>query len=430
MVSSAPGPVLGAPAATPPADAAYTRPMSPDGAAGRKLAVVMVGLPARGKTFVARKLQRYLSWLGYRTLWVNVGDYRRARAGAKQPAAYFAPDNIATRGEREGFATAALNDLLDWFGKGGEVGIYDATNAEPARRERIRQRCAVAGVSVLFVETICDDPAIIAANVRQNKLGLPDYAGVRADEAFRDFQARIAQYARSYVPVADVEGSYVKLVDAGQQVVTSHIEGYLPSRLVFFLMQIKPTHRPIWLSRHGESVFNVAGRIGGDAPLTGRGREYATLLAAFVQARTARPAVWTSTLERAVGTAALMGVVPRTWRALDEIDAGICDGLTYEEIRARMPDEFAARAQDKFRYRYPRGESYADVIQRLEPVIVELERQSSPVLIVAHRAVIRVLYGYLMGKPQDECPHLPVPLHTVIQLTPTEYDYREERFAL
>jgi broad specificity phosphatase PhoE len=95
-----------------------------------------------------------------------------------------------------------------------------------------------------------------------------------------------------------------------------------------------------------------------------------------------------------------------------------------------MPDEFAARAQDKFRYRYPRGESYADVIQRLEPVIVELERQSSPVLIVAHRAVIRVLYGYLMGKPQDECPHLPVPLHTVIQLTPTEYDYREERFAL
>src|SRR5437016_11598440 len=79
----------------------------------QKLAVVMVGLPARGKTFVARKIQGYLSWLGYRTLWVNVGDYRRARAGAKQPAPYFAPDNTATRGQREGFAMAALNDLLD-----------------------------------------------------------------------------------------------------------------------------------------------------------------------------------------------------------------------------------------------------------------------------------------------------------------------------
>src|SRR5712691_3003751 len=153
---------------------------------GQKLAVVMVGLPARGKTFVARKLQGYLSWLGYRTLWVNVGDYRRARAGAKQPAAYFAPDNNATRGQREGFAMAALNDLLDWFKKGGEVGIYDATNAERSRRDIIRQACSAAGVRVLFVETIIDDPALVDANVRRNKLSLADYAGMTAEDAFRD----------------------------------------------------------------------------------------------------------------------------------------------------------------------------------------------------------------------------------------------------
>ena len=95
-----------------------------------------------------------------------------------------------------------------------------------------------------------------------------------------------------------------------------------------------------------------------------------------------------------------------------------------------MPDEFAARAANKFRYRYPRGESYADVIQRLEPVIVELEGLRSPVLIVGHQAVLRALYGYLMGKPQDECPYLSVPLHTVIQLTPTETGYDEQRFPL
>src|SRR5262245_46399515 len=296
--------------------------MSPHRPGGQRLAVVMVGLPARGKTFVARKVQRYISWLGYRTLWVNVGDYRRARAGAKQPAAYFAPDNRATRGEREGFAMAALDDLLDWFQQGGEVGIYDATNAERLRRDVICRRCAAAGVPVLFVETICDDPAIIEANVRHNKLGLPDYAGMGADEAFRDFQARIAQYARAYVPVGDDEGSYVKLVDAGRQVISSRIEGYLASRLVFFLMQIRPTHRPIWLSRHGESEFNVAGRIGGDAPLTERGRDYASLLAVFVRARTAQPVVWTSTLERAVATTTPVSREVRTWRALDEIDAG------------------------------------------------------------------------------------------------------------
>src|SRR5262245_10098588 len=139
-------------------------------AAEQKLAVVMVGLPARGKTFVARKLQRYLSWFGYRTRLVNVGDYRRRSAGAKQPAGYFAPDNEATREEREGFAMTALRDLLDWFKEGGGAGIYDATNVERHRRDKIREVCAAAGVRVLFVEIICTDPAVIDANIRKNKL--------------------------------------------------------------------------------------------------------------------------------------------------------------------------------------------------------------------------------------------------------------------
>jgi broad specificity phosphatase PhoE/predicted kinase len=398
--------------------------------AGQKLAVMMVGLPARGKTFVARKLQRYLSWLGYRTLLVNVGDYRRSRVGAKQPARYFAPDNYATREEREGFAMAALHDLLEWFKDGGEVGIYDATNVERARRDKLRQACAAAGVGVLFVEIICNDSATIDANVRRNKLSLPDYDGMSRDEALQDFRARIEVYARTYRSVEDDEGSYVKAIDAGRKVISSGIEGYLPSRLAFFLMQIRPTERTIWLTRHGESEFNLTGQIGGDAPLTTRGTEYANALAEFILKRSSRPVVWTSMLQRTIQTGTPIGQPVQTLRTLDEIDAGICDGFTYEEIKANLPEEFAARTTDKFRYRYPRGESYADVIQRLEPVIVELEGLRRPVLIVGHQAVLRALYGYLMGVRQDDCPYLNVPLHTVIQLTPTENGYDEERFPL
>jgi broad specificity phosphatase PhoE/predicted kinase len=389
----------------------------------QKVAIVMVGLPARGKTFVARKLQRYLSWLGHRTLWVNVGDYRRARAGAKQPAAYFAPDNAATKDERFGFAMAALEDLLDWFKKGGEVGIYDATNTERSRRDVIRQRCTEVGVRVLFVESLCDDDSIIDANVRRNKLSLPDYAGMQPEVAFEDFRARITEYSRTYEPVQDSEGSYVKLIDAGQKTIAHRIEGYLCQRLVFLLMQIQPTDRSIWLTRHGESMFNEHGRIGGDPPLTHKGEDYAKALADFLHRQSPQcAAVWTSTLQRTIQTSQHVGLTPRAFRALDEIDAGVCDGWTYLEIKEKMPD--------KFRYRYPRGESYADVIQRLEPVIVELERQREPVLLIAHQAVLRALYGYLMGKPQDECPHLEIPLHTLIELKPTEYGYEETRHAL
>lgn len=46
------------------------------------------------------------------------------------------------------------------------------------------------------------------------------------------------------------------------------------------------------------------------------------------------------------------------WKTLNEIDSGVCDDLTYEEIKERWPEDFMARDMDKYRYRYPRGESY------------------------------------------------------------------------
>ena len=58
--------------------------------------------------------------------------------------------------------------------------------------------------------------------------------------------------------------------------------------------------------------------------------------------------------------------------------------MTYEAIQEKYPKEFALRDQDKYHYRYPKGESYEDVVQRLEPVIMELERKRN-VLVICHQ---------------------------------------------
>jgi len=92
--------------------------------------------------------------------------------------------------------------------------------------------------------------------------------------------------------------------------------------------------------------------------------------------------------------------------------------MTYAEVRETMPTVHAARTKDKLRFRYPEGESYVDVIHRLEPVIMEIERQKGPIFIVAHQAIIRALYAFIAGISQEECPHLPINLHTVFKLTP------------
>ena len=40
----------------------------------------------------------------------------------------------------------------------------------------------------------------------------------------------------------------------------------------------------LYMSRHGESEFNVAGKIGGDSPLAPRGREYADVMGSYFNA--------------------------------------------------------------------------------------------------------------------------------------------------
>lgn len=396
-------------------------------------ALAMVGLPARGKTYIARKVARYLNWLGHPTRVFNVGSYRRQFLGSHQPHDFFDPDNAAGKAALLGMASSALDDMLSWLDHGGEVAIYDATNSTRVRRQMVQERCRKHGVPVVFIESMCNDPAIIDATVREQKLNSPDYADVDPDTAALDFRARIAHYERAYEPLDDPDSSYIKIIDVGRQVVLNRIRGYLPARLAPLLINLHITRRPIWLTRHGESNFNVLGLLGGDSELSPRGEEYAKNLAAFVHSQAPREAnvdVWTSTLKRTIQTAAPLTRKPRAWRALDEIDAGICDGMTYPQIKEQMPEVHTARTADKFRYRYPRGESYEDVIQRLDPLIIQLERQESPVLVIAHQAVLRALYAYMMDKPPHECPSLPIPLHTVIQLTPNAYGCEERRFRL
>uniref|UniRef100_A0A8C5F2L7 6-phosphofructo-2-kinase/fructose-2,6-biphosphatase 1 n=1 Tax=Gopherus evgoodei TaxID=1825980 RepID=A0A8C5F2L7_9SAUR len=108
---------------------------------------------------------------------------------------------------------------------------------------------------------------------------------------------------------------------------------------------------------------------------------------------------------------------------------GVCEEMSYEEIQAHHPEEFALRDQDKYRYRYPKGESYEDLVQRLEPVIMELERQEN-VLVICHQAVMRCLLAYFLDKSAEELPYLKCPLHTVLKLTPVAYGCQVESIFL
>jgi len=426
-------------------------------------------LPARGKSFTAHKLARYLTWLGHETRHFNVGKYRRDFVGRKCSAEFFDPSNGSAVASRNAVAKLALEDMLVWMEhRGGQVGIFDATNSTRGRRQMLTDMCR-GRCKVIFLETVCTDMALVRRNVQEKVTASPDYAGTDPEEALSDFMRRMDEYEKAYEPLGSGPDelpeahSFIRVVDIASgsgSMQVSRIQGYLPGRIVYFLLNAQLAFRPIYLCRHGKSEDNMAEKIGGDSGLSPAGKEFAQRLRRFVEDLPGdqRPsAVWTSTLRRTIQTARPLGASwPQVqWRALDEIDAGACEGLTYAEIKAVQPEEYAARKQDKLRYRYPRGESYLDVIQRLEvrarydtsslfalrlrtrfhfacpqPVIIEIERQRSPVLIVAHQAVLRCLYAYFMSRRVDEVPHLDMPLHSVIRLTPSSYGVQEDWTSL
>lgn len=378
---------------------------------------------------------RYLAWLSIHAKTFNVGAYRRSETPTPS-ADFFDTRNAEGERLRRAAAEAAIADMVKWFDRGGgTVAILDATNSTKSRRRLIQERCQAHDIECLFVESKCDNEDLIMSNILEVKTTSPDYKGQDPEEAAKDFRERIRNYERVYETIDEDEKdlTYVKLINVGSQVIINNIKDYIQSRVVYYLMNLHIKPRSIWISRHGESEFNLTGQIGGDADISERGEAYARKLPELVRQSVGpdvydnrKLTVWTSTLKRTQQTARFLEFEKLEWKALDELDSGVCDGLTYGDIEAKYPEDFKQRDNDKYNYRYLGGESYRDVVIRLEPIIMELER-SENILIVTHQAILRCIYAYFMNVPQERSPWMEVPLHTLIKLTPRAYGTQEER---
>ncbi|XP_031793128.1 6-phosphofructo-2-kinase/fructose-2,6-bisphosphatase 2 isoform X2 [Sarcophilus harrisii] len=372
--------------------------------------IVMIGLPARGKTYVSKKLTRYLNWIGVPTKVFNLGVYRREAVKSYKSYDFFRHDNEEAMKIRKQCALVALEDVKAYF-------TYECGQ-----------------IAVFFVESVCDDPDVIAANILEVKVSSPDYPERNRENVMEDFLKRIECYKVTYRPLDpdhyDKDLSFIKVINVGQRFLVNRVQDYIQSKIVYYLMNIHIQPRTIYLCRHGESEFNLLGKIGGDSGLSPRGKQFAQALRKFLEEQEIVDLkVWTSQLKRTIQTAESLGVTYEQWKILNEIDAGVCEEMTYEEIEKQYPEEFALRDQEKYLYRYPGGESYQDLVQRLEPVIMELERQGN-VLVISHQAVMRCLLAYFLDNSADELPYLRCPLHTIFKLTPVAYGCKVETIKL
>lgn len=279
-----------------------------------KLAIVCVGLPARGKSYITKKLERYLNWSQYNTRIFNVGNTRRqlnvfvpskhpvagpksrdsdAACDTSHAADFFDANNKDNFHLREKWAKETLDHLLDFLLlEDGNVGIFDATNTTKERRswiiETINKRTH-GTVKILFLESICNDPQLIEKNIHL-KLQGPDYRSMDAKLALEDFKGRLVNYEAVYETIDEDEElsnseydiQYVKIINAGKKVISYNISGYLSSQCVFFLLNFNLTDRQIWLTCNGESLDNIERKKGGDSDLSRNGVAFAKALPKFI----------------------------------------------------------------------------------------------------------------------------------------------------
>ena len=290
--------------------------------------------------------------------------------------------------------------MLGWFKHGGIIAILDATNSTKARRRWIKERCDKEGVETLFVESKCDDEELIMSNILEVKTSSPDYVGQDPEKAAQDFRNRIRNYEKVYETIDKDENdlTYLKIMNVGKQVIINAIQDYLQSRVVYYLMNLHIKQRSIWLSRvrlvtpQRPPLLTISAwrvrmeRLWQDwwrrrsvsprrslrtqAPGVGQAifRRMSSLsLLQNMSTNISKPGedhpltVWTSTLKRTIATARHLPQEYNQlqWKALDELDSGVCDNMTYAEIKELYPEDFEARDQDKYNYRYRGGESYA-----------------------------------------------------------------------
>ncbi len=388
-----------------------------------KLYVVMVGLPARGKSTLAKRICERLHDEGSRSAIFNNGNVRRLLAGPQSTEPqFYAPDNEFGREARENIAYENMAAARKFLADGGDVAILDATNVSRARRQTIN--ATLTNHPILYVECVNEDSLLLESFVRL-KCELPEFQHMGEKDALQSFYTRIGYYEQMYTPVGADELYWMRVDATANRIIKERPCDGSPYYPAIRDVVVSRWVRSLYLMRHGETQYNVQGRIGGNPPLTKKGSQQARAMALHMRGADV-PWIFTSTRLRSHQTAEpLLASRPdahsMALTEFDEIWAGQCEGMRYEDIRKTMPHIMEQRHADKYGYAYPEGESYAMLRERVSRGLRRalFLAGDSPLLIVGHQAVNRSILSLFLKQRPEDIPFIFIPQNQYYHISTT-----------
>ena len=389
-----------------------------------KLYIIMVGLPARGKSTIASKLKENLVKNDIKTRIFNNGDLRRKLSpeDTSYPE-FYDPENREGVELREKIALINIRRATDYLKGTGRVAILDATNVSLKRRRTITE--LLTDHAILFIECINDDEEILKASI-DRKVAHPEFSHLGKEAAVKSFRQRISYYQAIYSPL-EKETNFIKLDSLYNKISDEEISDDIPyyDRIRDFL--VTDTVKNLFLIRHGETYFNLQNSIGGNSRLTRDGKVQAEALAQCFKNKKI-PIIFTSKKKRAVQTAFPIKrlqdncvVIPL--KEFNEINSGICEYMSYEDSRLKMPHVYLARKEDKYNYIYPEGEGYISMKERVDRGIKKalyLSHNPQNIMIIGHRAVNRMILSHFLYRRKEDVPYIYVPQDKFYHIVATQ----------
>lgn len=490
-----------------------------------KILIVLVGLPARSKTKLGVALTRYLRWLGVKTQIFHASDYRRNEGcivdedeymlGSQDVTGKFNLDSLCVDDEydtdkdtnevkkagiakRRHFIDKCLKDIDDFFfdnQNNSQIAIYDALNITVEERGMLNQRYSqgekghTKGCSVLFIESIVNDPELLTRNI-EIAVNSKDYDGWSHERALDHFMQRIERNNKVYVEMGGENEnhlSFVKYIDYGETLyVNNSNHSYLINKIISFLMNLKEKKGRVYLSRCGNSDYD---KYNDDEILNEAGIAFAKRMTDVVinrintlrknsELNAISPAspvssnefsiddlrtqvsvdrnmnlgkvnkrqisrhdgsdedsvvVFSAPRKRTYDTAQFFlkkGVAVRKKLELKQLNPGVIADLSLDEVKEQYPDEFVEFLESPYFYRFTKGESYHDLALRMGSLIFEVERMNGDVIIIAHESALRIIYGYLMAKSAKDIPTLEFDRENVIEISFGHYENKAVKLPI
>jgi len=390
----------------------------------KKLCIVMMGLPARGKSTHAKKILENLSKENLNVKVFNNGDLRRKYIKENTYSfEFYNHDNQKTVKVREEIALINIRNAREYLRSKGDIAIIDAANVTRKRRQIVISE--LADYNILFVECVNEEEDFLNICV-ETKTKLLEFSHLPKQEAYQNFLKRIEYYKKRYVHLSD-EPNYIVIDSLNNKILKEKDEGIPYYHLIRDILVSDWIHN-LYLVRHGQTYFNLENRIGGDSELTERGMRQAKDLAKHFK-KTDIHYVFTSTKKRTIAIAEeIKRQIPDIeifpFEEFDEIDTGDCDSISYDELRLSYPNLYETRFKDKYNFTYPNGESYRTLKGRVQLGLKKalfLSGDVGNMMIIGHRGVNRIILSLFEFRNVEDVPYIYIPQDKYFHITATQY---------